>query len=570
MNNWQKTSLGLGVAGSALWLGRRQLLATALKLPPAQNRVRVSRNIRVPMDDGITLATDVYHPRAKGTFPTILMRTPYGRNGILGYMNVFFAQRFAERGYNVVVQDVRGRFDSEGDFEPYIDEARDGAATIDWIGQQAWHNGKLGMWGASYGGYVQWAAVSASPHVDALVPLITRSQLGGVSEHADPLDLILRWMLILDALVNKELPLYERLLRSLHAPTQNKVLAQGLNHLPLGTADEQTLGYPVSFFQKWQAHSEANDAYWQAIDHRGIVATAPPAHFIGGWYDIFLDGMLVDYTAQQVAGRQPYLTIGAWTHVDIEAQVGTLPASMQWFDALLKGEARRRAQPVRVYVMGADEWREFVSWPPPATPTEFWLHGNGWSRHGTLQATPPPPNAPSATYRYNPADPTPNVGGALLSVDAGARDNRQLEAREDVLTYTTAPLTEAVEVIGYVRLEVFVQSSAVTADFFGRLTDVHPDGRSLNLCDGIFRVKPERGDMQSDGSRKIIIDLSATAYHFAVGHHIRLQLSSGAHPRFARNLGTDEPVMNATKIIAADQAIYHDAEHPSRLILPIH
>jgi hypothetical protein len=251
--------------------------------------------------------------------------------------------------------------------------------------------------------------------------------------------------------------------------------------------------------------------------------------------------------------------------MDPGGMANALRLGVKWFDAHLKGHRDQlRARPVRLYVMGAEEWREYEDWPPPATETPYFLGENG-----RLSAQSPPSTSPPDVYCFDPADPTPNVGGALLSRDAGRRDNRPLEARPDVLTYTTPPLEEPVEVIGPVRLLLFVHSDRAYTDFFGRLCDVTPHGRSLNVCDGIFRVEPGRGRRMADGSLRLEIDMWATAYRFRAGHRIRLQVSSGAHPRYARNLGGEELAWTAVTMHPAKQQIFHDWERPSALYLPL-
>ncbi len=224
-----------------------------------------------------------------------------------------------------------------------------------------------------------------------------------------------------------------------------------------------------------------------------------------------------------------------------------------------------RPYPVQLYLQGAEKWLGYESWPPPAEQeAAFYLQSLG-----QLTTSQPPADSSPDQYRYDPADPTPNLGGALLSTEAGRVDNRPLEARPDVLTYTTELLTEPLTVIGHVRLRLYVRSSLEHTDFYGRLCDVQVDGRSLNVCDGLFRVQPGRGEPQPDGSLLVEVDMTATAYQFLPGHRLRLQVSSGAHPRLSRNLGTGEPVMHGTTMHAADQTVYHDPDHPSALILPL-
>jgi hypothetical protein len=215
--------------------------------------------------------------------------------------------------------------------------------------------------------------------------------------------------------------------------------------------------------------------------------------------------------------------------------------------------------------MGANEWRELDTFPPPACPTYYYLHAEG-----RLSTELPGSDSAPDTYCYDPADPTPAVGGAFLGfAGAGAQDNRALEARADVLCYTTPPLAQEVEIVGQVQLTLFAHSSLSHTDFFGRLCDVAPDGRSINICDGLFRVVPGRGEIQADGSLQVKLDLWATAHRFQPGHRIRLQVSSGAHPRWNRNLGTGDDPSTSTRMLVAEQTIYHDSAHPSALVLPV-
>lgn len=554
----------IGVAGVAAYILRRQIWQQVLHLPPAQNDVSRWSNMRVVMPDNVSLATDVYRPKGSNRFPTILSRTPYGRANPL---SAFSMIRIAERGYNVVCQDCRGRGDSEGKFEPYVHEAEDGKATIEWIVKQPWSDGQVGMWGQSYLGYGQWAAAATgTPHLKAMVPSITMAHLGYDPETGIKLDRTMNWLYILDALQNEDRSRWQNISRMFNRRLQDKVVTLGTSHLPLSTIDEAAFGYPIPLYRNWIDHAEAEDGYWDTVDHRPAVKDVTiPTHHVAGWYDIFLDGQIIDYTAMRDAGQTPYLTIGPWTHIDFGGQWETLRQSLAWFDAQLKGQRERlRSAPVRLYMMGADEWRDYDSWPPPATPTSYYLRANG-----RLTPDTPLPHSPPDQYRFNPADPTPNVGGALLSVHAGPCDNRKLEARADVLTYTTAPLTEPLEIIGPICLQLYVQSNREYTDFFGRLCDVQPDGRSLNVCDGFFRIEPGKGRQQADGSLRIKMNLSATAYRFQPGHRLRLQVSSGAHPRIARNLGTGDKSPHATKMVTADQTVFHDAERPSVLVLPV-
>lgn len=555
----------LGLLVLLVYRLRRQVIAAVMGLPPVQYRVQLEEGLRVPAGDGLALAADHYYPATLGSYPTILIRSPYGRckkAGAFGWLLNFAAFRFAERGYHVVIQDTRGRFDSEGVFDPYFNERDDGLATLDWLAAQPWYNGAVGLWGSSYLGIAQWVIADAPP-VRALVPSITGSQLQTIvyPDGALDLSLALRWLAIFRALDRGKNLLHGlRLLLSIE-----RSINPAYASLPIIESDQAALGEAVPFFRKWLSHAGPDDRLWLDVHEKTRPErAAAPVHLIGGWYDFFLRTTLSDYTALQAAGRQPYLTIGPWHHFSEIISLYDLREGIRWFDAHLKGKPETiRSKPVRVYVMGANEWREMDIWPPLARQTPYYLHAGQHLNHEL-----PAEHEAADHYCYNPADPTPMVGGAQFSPLAGPRDNRALEARPDVLIFSTAPLNEPVEIIGPVRLQLYAGSSLDCADFFGRLCDVYPDGRSMNICDGLFRIKPGRIKRQPDGSFCIEIDMWATAYRFKAGHRIRLQVSSGAHPRWSRNLGTGD-CLNGTDMQAAAQTIYHDSRHPSALLLPV-
>jgi putative CocE/NonD family hydrolase len=573
----KRTTLAwLALLGLGLYRYRRSLLARMLKLPPPRYTVDVHRNIPVPMLDGVHLFTDHYSPRAAGDFPTILIRTPYGRGKEVALGGGFGlselpGQRFAERGYHVVIQGARGCFDSEGEFSPHVNEAADGQATVNWISQQPWFNGALGTWGPSYLGYTQWAiAAGAPPCLKAMLPTVTNSENYSVShpDGAFGLETRLRWSqgMAQENTMHRR-PVWEKLAQRIFGGAEPDLQA-AFGHLPLLDADTVAAGKPIPFYREVLTHTQADDPFWTARDHSQAVAhVSAPVHLIGGWYDYYLRGLLRDYAALKAAGRRPYLTIGPWFHAHAGGFMTGLREGLAWFDAHLKGErSRLREKPVRIYVMGAGEWRELDEFPPPARPTRYYLHAQG----GLTTDVPGATSLPDE-YRYDPADPTPALGGALLAFrGAGAQDNRPLEARPDVLCYTTPPLSQDVEVIGPVRLELFVRSSLAYTDFFGRLCDVAPDGRSTNVCDGLVRIAPTPEDAGVTASPlRVDVDMWATAYRFPRGNRLRLQVSSGAHPRWSRNLGTGEATATGVRIAVAEQSIYHSERHPSALVLPV-
>ncbi len=580
---WEQRILGNPAIAGAL----RKLFANWLGLPAGRYQVRLIENFYVPAADGLPLATDRYEPAGVAAGSTILMRTPYSKGAAGSLVAGLFAYQFATHGYQVVVQDCRGRFGSQGEdsgeFMPFLHEAEDGAATLDWIAQQPWSDGQVGMWGASYLGYCQWAAASTgSPHLKALAPMITSSHLMSYPANGFPLDLLLRWMFQMQTMDTPDLGAFERMQRINDAAVQDRFLRPAFDHLPILTADELAIGHPGALYREMAEAGAAHD-YWRASDHSAAVGGAPPANFTSGWYDLFLDGLLEDYRAQlqaaQAPGKpKPYLTIGPWHHLD----TGYLPVAftdgLAWFAAHLRGDrSKLRQRPVRLFVMGARRWRSFESWPPPSKEYKLYLHGSGAQKTGRLRWQPVDAAATAAGsataaadgYRYNPALPTPNLGGPKMGTDAGQVDNRPLEERADVLIYTTPPLPGDVEIIGYVHAELYVHSSLPFTDFFVRLCDVDSSGRSRNVCDGNFRIEPGRGELQPDGALRITVAMSATAYRFLANHRIRVQVSSGAHPRFARNLGVPEPQVMSTTYQLADQTVYHDAIHPSAVVLPL-
>lgn len=564
-------ALLLAVLALALYLLRRHIFARLLSLRPPQNGVRVSRDIAVPMADGVTLMTDHYRPDVAGGYPTVLIRSPYGRGRDafpFGWLMIFLAQRFAERGYHVVVQTARGQFDSGGRFEPYVNEKEDGLATIDWITRQPWFNGVLGTWGPSYLGLVQWAVAADAPaNLKAMVPIITGSQLSTLQfpDEAFALDTSLRWA-ISTGTANSDGEGRKASLAGFG--NLDKLMATAQFHLPLIEADVAAVGQPVSFYHAWLENPPWDDptGLWRRADHQHEVGqTKAAVHLISGWYDIWVREFLADYRALKAAGHRPYLTIGPWPHISAGPMQAGLRDGLDWLDGHLKGERERlRRKPVRIYVMGQEAWREMDEWPPPAEERRYYLDAGG-----RLSTTPPAEGVAPDGYRYDPADPTPIIGGTQFNTNAGRQDQGTLEARPDVLVFTLAPLDHPVEVIGPVRLALYARSSLEHTDFVGRLCDVGTDGRSTNVCDGLFRVRPGKGHPQPDGSLLVEVDMWATAYLFKPGHRIRLQVCSAAHPRWSRNTGSGEPLATATRLIPADQTIYHDRTRPSALVLPV-
>jgi putative CocE/NonD family hydrolase len=285
---------------------------------------------------------------------------------------------------------------------------------------------------------------------------------------------------------------------------------------------------------------------------------------VGGWHDIFLPYQLHDYAALRSAGHEPYLTIGPWRHADQEAVATWARDSVAWLRAHLLGDrSLLRPDPVRIFVTGAEEWRDLPAWPPDTQPQRWHLHP------GEALGSEPPAASEPDRYTYHPGDPTPSLGGAVGLQGTARMDNRVLEARSDVLTYTSTPLPDDLELFGEVTADLFVRSSRDHTDFFARLCDVDPAGASINICDALLRLTPGRPASGPDGTIRLRFPLWPAAHRFRRGHRLRLQVSSGAHPRYARNTGSGEPLATATTLLAADQQVHHDPGHPSAVILPV-
>ncbi len=537
-----------------------RIIAKLCKLPPAETHdIVVERGLEIPMHDGVILLADRYYPRGSNKLPTILFRTPYGRANINGLTGRFFA----ERGFQVLLQSCRGTFGSGGEFNPMHTEKDDGLATVEWMKKQEWFSGEFATVGGSYLGYVQWAiAGNAGPELKAMVPQITASDFHGKISPNGSFTLSdgITWANMICTQENSALSLFTSMFSS-------RKLQPAFTHLPLCDVDSLVMGKKVQFWQDWIEHIEPGDEWWESIDHSGKVAeVTAPVSFVGGWYDAFLPWMMKDYITLKKAGRKPYLMIGPWPHMSMNMMFKEgITEPIAWLKAQILGDrSQLREAPVRFFVMGAKEWREFPEWPPPGyKPQNWYLHSQGGLSIDT------PVESEPDQYLYDPADPTPNVGGAILNMKAGAKDNRSLEARADVLVYTSEILKDDLEVIGPVNAELFVKSSLEHTDFFVRLCDVYSSGKSINICDGILRLRPGQPAREKDGIIKVNIEMWPTAYRFSKEHRVRLQVSSGAHPLFARNLGSGEPLATGTTLKVADQMIYHDPAHPSAVILPV-
>jgi len=527
-------------------------------LPPAETYdVLVERDLKATMPDGVVLLADRYAPRGVGKPPLLLVRSPYGRRGFFGMAN---GRLFAERGFQVVIQSTRGAFGSGGTLSPF-DEYDDGLATVAWLKQQPWYPGSFMTTGGSYLGFVQWAiAHDAGPDLKGMAIQESASEFRSqtYTGGAYALDAALSWT---NLVMHQE---RMNVLSALLFPASRK-LRPLFAHLPLRDLDTLATGSTVPFFQEWLVHNEPGDPYWERRSFDQTVQdVSVPVHLMGGWYDIFLPWQLRDYRTLREHGQRPFLTIGPWSHTSPElilSQREIIP----WLQAVARGKAEQyRPACVHIFVTGASVWREFSDWPPPGVRAQRFHLQSGFGLAPDL-----PPTSEPDHYRYDPVNPTPSLAGPLLTGKAHPTDNRSLEARADVLTYTSTPLEQALEVIGPVQADLFVQSSLEHTDFFVRLCDVDRQGKSINVCDALLRVTPGNPMPGPDQTLHLTFDLWPTAHRFRPGHCLRVQVSSGAHPRYARNPGSGELLGTATKLLVADQSIYHDPAHPSAIILSI-
>jgi putative CocE/NonD family hydrolase len=527
-------------------------------LPPARTRaITVRRDIPISMPDGITLLADRYRARDHGMQPVILMRSPYGRGGL----HAFAARIFAERGFQVVVQSCRGTYGSGGTFDAYRDEAQDGLATLAWIEAQTWCPGKIATFGPSYLGIAQWAMATDPPaSLRALAPTITSSRVRAFTYTggAFSLDSTLAW---LELLAGQGRTAQQRMRARFDAKRR---MAAAFATVPLSEADRVLTGERVPFYQDWLAR-EHDDVFWQPVEFdRHLDAVSIPVTMVTGWYDMFLPVQLADYLTLRAAGREARLTVGPWKHTDPGVAFESLRDGLDFFGMHLRDTrpAVPRAR-VRLFVGGSQRWVDFDEWPPPARTVRWHLQPGGGLH-------PRPPIGETADrFRYDPSNPTPSVGGSLLASTGGPQDNRTLEQRGDVLVYTSSSLVRDVEVIGPVSAELHVRSSLEHTDFFVRLCDVEPSGRSINIADGLARLGPGDWHAGPDGVTTVTVALWPAAHVFGRRHRIRVQVSSGAHPRFARNLGGGEPLGTAATMHVADQEIWHSADHASAIVLPI-
>jgi uncharacterized protein len=532
------------------------------------NEVSIERDVKVPMRDGAVLLTDVYHPVGVADAPTLLERTPYGRVSI-GSMS---GPLFAARGYRYVLQACRGT-DGSGGSHSYFAEASDGRATADWIAEQPWFDGRLGSFGASYMGFTQWALASTKPpHLKAMAVALSTSvrSFSWYPGGSLALEVIIPWDL---GAVQFNKPADSAIVSDVSPDAIERRMAElraAFSHLPLGEVIARTAGEDLPLYHEQLEHSHADDPHWAPVDFRDALSQwEVPTLLVDGWHDYPLPGVCEDFRVLRAAGVPVRLRIGAGGHLGGGGDGGMTDAPLAWFDTYLLErpellETPLPDRPVTVHIQGdRGEWRDLDDWPPPdAVATRWYLHPDG-----KLATDPPAGDAPPSRYRYDPADPTPSVGGIGM-LTGGALDQRGLEARPDVLVFTSDALTEPLLLLGPVEAELHVASTLDHTDFYVCLCDVDPDGVSRNVCDGLQRFDPSSIDRAADGTFRASVAVWPAGHRFGAGHRVRVQVASGAHPVYARNLGTGEPYETAASMVAAEQTVHHEPGRLSSLTLP--
>jgi putative CocE/NonD family hydrolase len=550
--------------------------------------MRLQVNQPVAMRDGVRLSSDLYLPEGDGPFATVLMRTPYDNSHPALEQH---ARRLADTGYAVVTQDARGRFDSDGVYTAFRNEAEDGFDTQAWIGAERWSTGRIGMTGGSYDGWVQWtSAALGSPFLSAIAPAVMATDLhAGLVYRGGALNLgvLLTWGTRTSGRTRQRL--------------DNQDWVEQFRYLPVAEAAANA-GADVPHWRDWIAH-EGRDAWWDKTDlNPQFTGARAPALVLGGWYDLYSSDTFTSWEHYRTRGSggvgSSRIVVGAWPHnlsaSPVTGGVNFGAGSMldlatleqRWLDRWLRDRDNGvdREPPVKIFLMGANEWRDERSWPLPGTEfREWYLHSGGAANtvigDGGLSPRRPDEHEPADTYTYDPQFPVSTTGGPNCCqpeiVPWGPYDQRAVEMRPDVLVYTSEPLDRDLVVAGPIRAVLYASSDAPDTDWTAKLVDVRPSGFAMNLCDGIVRARWRDGGtepraLEPGRVERYEIDLMVTGNVFLAGHRIRVEISSSNFPRFDRNPNTGLLLREAsTEMRVARQTVLHTAEHPSHIVLPV-
>lgn len=566
----------LPLGGCQAYIARSVLPRDGIR--PSDHGVHIERDVAFRTSDGVSLVADIYHPRVSGPTPTVLVRIPVTRSFKNNLGTDALGRFWASRGYTVVMQGTRGRGKSGGSSYPLVNERRDGLETLQWLRQQPWFDGRLGMWGGSAFGHTQWVLADQG----ALGPAALMIQIASTSFRemfhpggAFSLESALFWA-VRSRGARDDVPAIG-------------VLERGSDGFPLLEADDRAVE-DIPMFNDWAVHTEA-DQYWTEIDgvNRARTLTAPVL-LMAGWSDPFLPTQLRDFEtirreAEPRVAAQTRLVVGPWTHAGAmrfpdgstagEYRRASVASSIAWFDHHLQGRSLEASlsAPVRLFVMGEGTWRDEAEWPLARTRYESYYlssQGHANSAAGDGQLTPREPSRPEPpdSFIYDPRHPVPSRGGAMLGPRAGMQLQTDVEARPDVLVYSTEPLEKDVEVTGPVSVFLNVVTTAPNTDFTAKLVDVHPDGRAFNVSDGILR-RNYPGVEPASAPSEIAIELWPASMLFRRGHRMRLEVSSSNYPRYDRNPNTGTPAATERRPVSATQEVHHGVAWPSRIVLPV-
>lgn len=552
--------------------------------------ISFSANVEMKTRDGVKLSADVYRPKGDGKYPVILLRTPYNKRIYIGE-----GVAAATRGYAFVVQDARGRFESEGEWTPFRTEGLDSYDAVEWAATLPYSDGRVALAGISYVGTpVLLGAIEAPPHLVAIFPGITASNYhDNWAYQGGALCLMFDRSWASGMLVNEL--------------NRNLAAAPAIGSFPVGRApvempvvDPAAVGREGAFYREWIAHP-AYDDYWKKVSiEENFPKIKVPALHLGAWYDLFMPGAVRNYAGLRDQGGSPAarqgqrLVLIPGGHAGFGRKVGELDFgpeaafdfwgyALRWFDSVIKGldNGVSREKPVRIFVMGRNVWRDEDDWPLARAKTvRYYLHSAGHANtaagDGALD-TAAPAAEPADQFVFDPTNPVPTLGGVLagpISSVSGPVDQRVVESRPDVLVYTTPAFAHDTEVTGPVALDLFIRSSAPDTDFTGKLVDVHPDGRAMVLSQGILRVRyrnsAERAELMQPGETYAIrVELLPTSNVFLAGHRLRLEVSSSNYPQYDLNPNTGAEPGTARFYTPATNRVLHDREHPSALVVQV-
>ena len=539
------------------------------------------------MRDGVQLSADLFLPRGAGPRPTVLMRTPYS-NSLEATIEK--GQRLADGGYNCVIMDCRGRWDSEGEYVPFLNEGVDGFDTQEWIGQQPWSDGTIGTAGASYLGTTQWRpAPLGSSYLKCIVPrVICTDYYSGLLYPGGALQLnvAMTWGMRTHGRTGQDIEFHN--------------WTQAFRHLPIRDID-QSGGRDLPFWRDWIDHPSYDD-YWSPMDdEQRWDQIKVPALNMGGWFDLYANQTFTNFNGLRLHGgselaRQSQLIIGPWPHaLSMSTRTGDIDFGQQslydlealelrWFDRWLRGidNGIERESPLRLFIMGANRWQDEDEWPLARTDWQRWfLHSEGQANSvigdGRLSLESPAAEA-ADQFVYDPDYPVQTLGGNNCCsphvVPWGPHDQRPAEMRGDVLCYTSDPLAGDLQVIGPIEVVLFAATDGLDTDWTAKLVDVFPNGYAMNLCDGIVRARYRESCetpslLEAGTIYEYRIEVGVTGNVFQVGHRLRLEISSSNFPRFDRNPNTGNTYGVDAQLRVAHQTVHHSADHPSHVRIPV-